>query len=165
MERINTYPPGSTTYRMDDGRIFRVHLSLVTSPEALATGDRIEVLTRGYQLTEEGSFVTDSEGEPVTIKEQRAIIPMGNIRNGTASVKPGWLKLPEDQQTVAESDDDPLDTIAQPGSEGDVRRMEDGFLYRWTDGEYELIRMRRLADAPPAPQPPLDPAVIADFTP
>lgn len=146
----------ASNYQMDDGRIYRIHLKLITPKEQLATSDFVEVETQGYEVTKSGAFVVDDDGMPVTIPVQRARIPLENVRNGNDSVKAGWVK-----QALVETGDElaallaqhtKLKNIPKTGEHGDVKRVGDD-LYSYTDGLYDKVREARLSEISKASTP------------
>jgi hypothetical protein len=151
---IKGTPPAATNYQLDDGRIYRILLFLLTPESALATADDVSVETRGYEVTQDGSFVIDDNGEPITLPNQRARIPMANVRNGSATMKAGW-----NAQNLPEEEDDEAYKEATAGarklkklpSEGEVgeKVLVDGTLYVYELGLYETIRQMRLQEVKP----------------
>lgn len=142
---INGTPPNVGHYRLDDGRCIRIVLALVTKEVDLPTASFIEVETRGYEITDAGDFVTDANLEPVTIKAQRARIPLEPVRAGLDSMKPGWVLTDEEPGDLDEH-------FALPEvAEHDDRVLMGGHVYRYTLGLYEKVRRMRVSEvaAPP----------------
>lgn len=139
----------ASNYELDDGRIIRIHLRLVTPVEQLGNADYVEVETRGFEVDKKGSFIVDNEGMPIAIAPQRARIPLTNVKQGLDSVKAGWIKntLPEDKDALAAALEPhkSLKNLPKTGDTGDVKRVGDE-LYTWTDGLYEQVRRGRLAE-------------------
>lgn len=157
----------ATAYQLDDGRIYRVHMVLVTPAQLLATADYVEVETRGYQIAANGAFMVDDNGEPIMLTPQRARIPLVNVRSGLDTVKPGWVKqapIPEGREldtTGARK----LKTLPKTGEPGEKVLIGDE-LHAYTDGLYDHVRRSRLANlATETPVAPLDAATLADLTP
>lgn len=166
MERITLpgIPANASAYLLDDGRIYRVHLDLKTPEDKLSTADYVEIETRGYEVDESGALILDGNGEPKLIKAQRARIPLANVRNGTDSVKPGWVMVPEAPR--AEGEEVPEDDVSElptTANEGDVLRFG-GIVYRYTLGLYEACRRMRLTEVPPVVAA-LDAATLASLRP
>lgn len=159
----------ATAYELDDGRIYRVHLILLTPAQNLATADYVEVETRGYQIIANGAFLVDDNGEPIMLPPQRARIPLANVRAGADTVKPGWVKqnLPEDEAALVEAVKGAkklknLPKSAEPGEKVQVGEE----LFAYGEGLYDQVRRGRLsALAPENAVTPLDAATLADFTP
>jgi len=160
-------------YQLDDGRIYRIHLNLLTPVDKLATADYLEVETNGYQIDKSGAFMVDDNGEPITLAKQRARIPMANVRAGADSVKAGWQA-----QATPDENSDPdayasaiegarkLKKLPKTGEPGD-RVLVDGQLYAYGEGLYEQVRQSRLAqiDAGAGTLDALDDAAVADLLP
>lgn len=160
MERIDVkdLPANATAYRLDDGRIFRVHLDLKTPAEQIATATDVEVETRGYQINEAGAFMIDDNQEPITLPTQRARIPLENVRQGADTMKPGWQ-----ERTAPENEDHPvkkLKNLPKTGAPGDEVSV-DGKFYVYTEGLYESVRRNRIAElGAVAPTPVADQAFV-----
>lgn len=172
MKRINIadLAPNATAYQLDDGRVYRIHMNLITPVQSLSTADFVEVETKGYQIDKTGAFMVDDNGEPVMLPPQRARIPLANVRAGLDTVKPGWVAqtLPEDEAERAEALKGArrLKKLPGEGEAGD-KVLVDDVLYGWGDGLYDQVRRQRLADlgaAPDAPAP-LDDATIQALIP
>lgn len=142
----------ASNYQLEDGRIYRIHMKLITPKEQLATSDYVEVETRGFEVTKNGSFVVDDDGVPVSLPLQRARLPLANVRAGNDTAKPGWVKqdLPGDEEARAEhlSGHSKLKAIPKTGSPGDVKRVGDE-LYSYTEGLYDQVRRARLNEVLP----------------
>lgn len=158
----------ATNYQLDDGRIIRIHTKLITPEAQLADADFVEIETRGFEVTKSGAFVVDDDGVPVMIAPQRARIPLGNVRAGVDSVKPGWIKqtLPDDEAAKAAALDPhkKLKNLPKTSEPGELARVGDE-LYTWTDGLYESVRRGRIAETAAAAsaaanKPKLDQASI-----
>lgn len=160
----------AANYELDDGRIFRIHLKLITPQEQLGSADFVEVETRGFEVTKNGSFVVDDDGMPVLLAPQRARIPLANIRSGLDSAKPGWIKqtLPDDKDARAQVLDPhkSIKTLPKSGEPGDVKRVGDE-LYTYTDGLYEQVRRGRIGEVLNTKQsaPKLDADAVASLVP
>lgn len=172
MNRIDVkdLPSNATAYQLDDGRIYRIHMNLITPVSQLATADYVEVETNGYQIDKSGAFMVDDNGEPIMLPKQRARIPLANVRAGTDSVKPGWQvqSLPEDEAARDEALKGArklkkLPSTAQPGD----RVMVGDDLYVYGLGLYESVRRGRLNSIAPLAQDssPLDQKMVEDLIP
>lgn len=172
MKRINVadLAANATAYELDDGRVYRIHMNLITPVQNLATADYVEVETKGYQIDKSGAFMVDDNGEPITLPPQRARIPLANVRAGLDTVKPGWVaqNLPEDEAAQAEAlkGARKLKKLPSEGEAGD-KVLVDDVLYGWGDGLYDQVRRQRLADLAPMADAPaaLDDATIQDLIP
>ena len=160
-------PDSAINYEMEDGRIYRIYTTLVTPHALLKTADNLEIETHGYQITRDGSFVVDDNGEPVMIPRQRTRIPMSSIRNGSDTANPGWIRQP-----VADPEEElkgvkKLKNLPKTGEPGD-RVNIDGELYAYTEGLYDSTRQRRLREigaSSAVPANPLDDEAIANLLP
>ena len=159
----------ASNYELEDGRVIRIHMKLITPKEQLASADFVEVETRGFEVDKRGAFVVDGEGMPITIAPQRARIPLANVRQGMDAVKPGWIKqsLPTDKEQLATvlEPHKAIKNLPKTGTTGDIKRVGDE-LFTWTDGLYEQVRKGRLADlANAAAVPKFDEAQVNDLVP
>ena len=147
-------------YELDDGRVYRLHMNLITPVDKLATADYVEVETNGYEIDKHGNFVVDDNGEPITLAKQRARIPLANVRAGTDSIKEGWQA-----QAMPSEKSDPeayaatvegakkLKKLPKTGEQGD-KVMVDGTVYAYGLGLYEQVRRQRLAQVAPSSSAP-----------
>lgn len=149
----------ASVYKLDDGRIFRVHLNLITPVDNIASASFLEIETNGYQISLDGSLVLDGNGEPITISRQRARIPMGSIRDGRDTVHPRWREIEGDPGDAPEFQD--LPESSEPGD----RAVLNGKLYVFDEGIYERIRRQRVSETGPALPPPLDQEAVASLIP
>ena len=167
---IKDLPSNATAYQLDDGRIYRIHMTLITPVSQLATADYVEVETNGYQIDKSGAFMVDENQEPIMLPKQRARIPLANVRAGTDSVKPGWqVQQPSSGDTFTEEElkgARKLKKLPATAEQGD-RVLVDDELYAYGQGLYESVRMGRLSQITqePAAPSPLDQAAIDDLIP
>lgn len=167
---ISDTAKNAVNYEMDDGRIYRIHMDLLTPTASLPTADYVEVETRGYEIAKNGAFVVDDNGEPITLKTQRARIPLANFRAGIDTMKPGWVKqtLPEDEAAAAEAVKDARKLKKLPASaeSGDKVVVGDE-LYAYSEGLYDAVRQQRLREVKPNTDAPavLDESAIEGLIP
>jgi len=171
MKRVNIQdlPANATAYELDDGRIYRMHLTLMTPTSKLNTVDYVEVETKGYRIDKSGAFMVDENQEPIMLAPQRARVPLGNIRTGSDTAKPGWVRqnLPEDENERAEVTKGvkKLKNLPKEGVVGDAVMVGDE-MFGYSDGVYERVRMARLESLPQeAAATPLDDATIQSLIP
>lgn len=167
MKRIDVkdLPSNAAAYELDDGRIFRVHLDLKTPTDQLATAQDVEVETRGYQINEAGAFMIDDNQEPITLPPQRARIPLGNVREGRDTMKPGWVEQaydPAGEEPVGARKLKKLPATGTPGEQV----LTDGKLYSYSDGLYESVRRHRILElGSVTPTPVADQAFVDSILP
>lgn len=167
MKRIDVkdLPANAAAYELDDGRIFRVHLELKTPTDQLATAQDIEVETRGYQINADGAFMVDDNLEPITLPAQRARIPLGNVREGRDTMKPGWVEQPYDPAAGISEGTRQLKKLPATGTPGEQVLTGDK-LYSYSDGLYESVRLHRLLELKAeAPTPVADQAFVDSIVP
>lgn len=148
---IKDNPANASNYELEDGRIVRVHLRLLTPDSELAKAEFIDVETVAYEITKSGAFVVDDNGEPITLPKQRTRIPLANVRAGADSMKPGWTRqdLSYDPKNPRDdvADVKQLKALPKSGKSGDRVYVEaDKSTYVYTDGLYETVRHSRVAE-------------------
>lgn len=159
-------PQGAENFRLDDGRIFRVALRLVTPEAALAAAAEVEVETEAVEVTAAGEFVS-AAGVPRVLPLRRALVPLERVRAGLDTMRPGWRRLPlQGAALAAELDKLPnsieLPDLAEPGD----RARTGGVLFEFSLGVYAAIREGRLREvAPAAPEPVSDASSAAALRP
>lgn len=153
MERIEVKdtPAGATNYKLDDGRIVRVHLKVLTPESEIPTADMLAVQTNGYEINKDGAFIVDDNGEPITLAKNVTSVPLASIRNGSDNMNGGWVETdlaydPENPRADV-ADVRQLKTLPKTGAANDrVYAKDDKKTYVYNAGQYETIRLRRAAE-------------------
>lgn len=168
---IKDTPANATNYQLDDGRIFRIYTKVVTPEADIPTASMLSVQTNGYEITKDGSFVVDDNGEPVMLEKRVTQISLDNVRNGVDTMNGGWVPqdLAYDPENPREDVKDvkQLKAVPKSGEAGDrVYSKADKQTYVYSAGQYENIRRGRLSEAVAmAPKPDAEPLDVGDILP
>lgn len=146
---VKDSPKNSTTYLLPDGRYVRVHLKLLTTDDALATANEVEVRTSAYEVNKNGDFIVDEDGEPVMMPRQGIRIPLSQVHSGATLMKPGWVEtdIAYDPKNPREDSADvrQLKNLPKNGKSGERVYIEgDKKTYSYTDGLYENVRRQQI---------------------
>lgn len=167
MQSINIKgtPANACNYQLDDGRIFRIYTKVLTPEAEIPTAQMLTVQTNGYEITKDGSFLVDDNGEPVMLDKRTTQISLENVRNGVDTMNGGWVPqdLAYDPENPREDVKDvkQLKAVPKTGAPGDrVYAKDSKQTYVYSAGQYENIRRARLSEAvamaPKAEAEPLD---------
>lgn len=131
-------------YRFDGDRYARVILEIREGEN-----DHFEIKAQAFEMSADGYFKTAPKGYPSRTGQTTPTIPRSSLGD-TATLAPGWVRVPPQTQQVINADNLPegvtvADTLPAAGNIGD-RVYVEPTLYEYSKGEARRIAEGKVAE-------------------